>query len=442
MKKTSKNGINMTELLSAIEELEKTENISAEFLLESLVIALEAAYKENYETEEEVVVEIDEENKELQLKVVKEVVDEIDEENSEKQILLEDAKKIEKSAKVGDTIKIVINPKDFGRIAAQKGKQIIIQKLREKEKELKFDEYTTKTGEIITGLVQKAEGGTVVLDLGNIEGIMPLREQVQSESYFVNQRLRVYVNEVRHGHKGDVQVVVSRSTPDMVKRLFEYEIPEIDEGLIEIKSVSREAGNRSKVAVYSSNENIDPVGSCVGPKGIRIQNIVDELNGEKIDVVEWNETPSTFIASALLPAEILAIDIDEENRFAQVIVPDDQLSLAIGKSGLNVRLSVSLTKYKIDIKSESQFREIIEKMSKEETKNLEIDVLENDEDIDKLEEELEVNEKTEIDEDKTVKEQLVDELQKQNLISQEEVEETEEPKTEKTEEIEIEQVEE
>ena len=354
--------IDMKALLKAMDEIEKSENISKEFLLEALKAALEAAYKENYETEEDVKIIIDEKKGILNLVSEKKVVEKVEDEIHE--ITLEEAKKFDKKAKIGDIVEEIIKPKDFGRIAVQKGKQIIIQKLREKEKDVRFEEYNSKIGEIVLGSVQKV-GNVVVLDLGKLEGIMPQKEQSQVEEYRVNQKLRVYVQAVNRNEKGEVQVIVSRTSPEFVRKLFEYEIPEIAEGLIEIKSVSRDAGSRSKIAVYSKNENIDPVGSCVGQKGIRIKNIINELNGEKIDVVEWNEDPATYIASALLPASILAVDIHEEETFAQVIVPDDQLSLAIGKGGQNVRLAANLTFWKIDIKSESQFREIIEALQEQ-----------------------------------------------------------------------------
>ena len=225
-----------------------------------------------------------------------------------------------------------------------------------------------KKGEIVTGIIQKADGSAVILDLGKLEGIMPLKEQIPTEEYKVNDKIRGYVLDVEKGAKGNPQVIVSRSHPDFVRKLFEFEIPEIYEGLIEIKSISRDVGSRSKVAVYSTNPNIDPVGSCVGQKGVRIQNIINELNGEKIDVIEWNEDPAVYIAAALLPAQVLAVDVKEDEKFAQVIVQDDQLSLAIGKSGQNARLAARLTNWKIDIKSESQFREMLAKANSEEVK--------------------------------------------------------------------------
>ena len=355
--------INMRELLKAMEELEKEEGISQEYMKDALITALEAAYKENYGTEENVKIDIDK-NGDIIVFAEKTIVEKVEDEV--KEISLEEAKKKRKTSKVGDVVKVIIVPKDFGRIAVQKGKQIIVQKLREKEKEVRFNEYQEKKGEIITGIVQKAtEGKSVILDLGKLEGIMPVKEQVEKDKYAVNQKIRVYVQDIVKREKGDVQVIVSRRANDFLKRLFEYEIPEIDEGLIEVKSVSREPGVRSKVAVYSKNENIDPVGSCIGPKGLRIESIKKELRGEKIDVVEWSEDPAKLIAQALLPAEIMAIDINEETRFAQVIVADDQLTLAIGKKGQNVRLAVELTHWAIDIKGITEFKEMLEKGEKD-----------------------------------------------------------------------------
>ena len=355
--------INMRELLKAMEKLEKEEGISQEYMKNALITALEAAYKENYGTEENVKIDIDK-NGDIIVFAEKTIVEKVEDEV--KEISLEEAKKKRKTSKVGDVVKVIIVPKDFGRIAVQKGKQIIVQKLREKEKEVRFNEYQEKKGEIITGIVQKAtEGKSVILDLGKLEGIMPVKEQVEKDKYAVNQKIRVYVQDIVKREKGDVQVIVSRRANDFLKRLFEYEIPEIDEGLIEVKSVSREPGVRSKVAVYSKNENIDPVGSCIGPKGLRIESIKKELRGEKIDVVEWSEDPAKLIAQALLPAEIMAIDINEETRFAQVIVADDQLTLAIGKKGQNVRLAVELTHWAIDIKGITEFKEMIEKGEKD-----------------------------------------------------------------------------
>lgn len=354
------------ELLNAMEELEKEKGISKEYLLESLEASLVTAYKKNYDSADNVKVNINEKTGQIKVYAVKNVVEIVEDEKIE--ILLEDAKKISKRAQIGETIDIEIIPKNFGRIAAQTAKQVVIQKIREAEREFVFAEFDKRKGEILTGIIQKADENVVIIDLGKLEGIMPQKEQVPTEKYKVNEKIRAYVMDVTKGVKGNPQVIISRSHPDFVRKLFEFEIPEIYEGVIEIKSVSRDAGSRSKVAVYSPNENIDPVGSCVGQKGIRIQNIISELNGEKIDVIEWNEDPAIFISAALLPAKVLAVDIKEEKE-AQVIVPDDQLSLAIGKAGQNARLAARLTGWKIDIKSESQFREMLEKMQEDEEKN-------------------------------------------------------------------------
>ena len=341
--------IDVKELISAMEELEKERGIKKEYLIESLEAALVTAYKKNFDSVDNVRVEINSVTGEIHIYSIMEVT-----EVSEDPLLeigLKDAQKINPDVKIGDTVDIEIKPKDFGRIAAQTAKQVVVQKIREAERELIYTEYNDKKGEIVSGLVQKADGGAIIVDLGKLEGIMPPKEQISTEHYKVNDKIRGYVVSVEKGEKGNPQVIISRSHPEFVRRLFEFEIPEIYEGLIEIKSVSRDAGSRSKVAVYSKNENIDPVGSCVGQKGIRIQNIINELNGEKIDVIEWSEDPSTYIAASLLPAEVLAVDIveDEEGeKFAQVIVPDDQLSLAIGKSGQNARLAAKLTDWRIE----------------------------------------------------------------------------------------------
>ena len=350
--------IDMKELLVAMKELEEERGIKKEYLMESLEMALVTAYKRNFDSADNVKVVIDRETGDTHVYASKTVVESVKDEYIE--ISLEDARKKSKKYDIGDIVDIEIIPKNFGRIAAQTAKQVVVQKIREAEREIVYTEFNDKKGEIVTGLIQKADGNIVVLDLGRLEGVMPLKEQIPTENYKVNDKIKGYVLEVEKGIKGNPQVIVSRSHPDFVRRLFEFEIPEIYEGLIEIKNISRDAGSRSKVAVYSTNENIDPVGSCVGQKGVRIQNIINELNGEKIDVIEWNEDPAIFIAAALLPAQVLAVDVKEEEKFAQVIVPDDQLSLAIGKSGQNARLAAKLTNWKIDIKSESQFRKMLE----------------------------------------------------------------------------------
>ena len=355
--KIQNNEIDTEELLEAMDELEKENGIDKKILQESIEQALVIAYKKNFDcNDENIKIVLDDEKnsgKKMHVYQEKTVVDKVEDDKQE--ISLEDAKKYDKNTKVGNVINIELIPKEFGRIAAQTARQIVTQKIREASRNVIFNTFADKKGEIITGLVQKNNGNAVVLDLGKIEGIMPKREQIPGEKYEVNDKIKACIISV-------------------VRRLFEIEIPEIYEGVIEIKSISREAGSRSKVAVYSPNPNIDPVGSCVGQKGIRIQNIINELNGEKIDVIEWNEDPSIFISAALLPAQVLAVDIKEDEKFAEVIVPDDQLSLAIGKAGQNAKLAARLTSWKIDIKSESQFREIIAKKQEEEANSVEEEI--------------------------------------------------------------------
>ena len=351
------------ELILALEELEKEKGIKKEELLESIRTALVTAYKRNFDALENVDVRIDEKTGETHVYSIKEVMERANDDALE--ISLEEARKINNQLNLGDSVAVEIVPRDFGRIAAQTAKQVIIQKLRETERNMVFNEYNERKGEIVSGLIQKADKHIVVMDLGKLEGIMLAKDQIPTESYHVNDKIKGYVVDVERGEKGVPQAIISRTHPDFVRKLLEFEIPEIYEGLIEIKSVSRDPGLRSKVAVYSPDENIDPVGSCVGQKGIRIQNVINELHGEKIDVIEWNADPSIFISSALLPAQIMAVDIKEEEKFAQVIVPDDQLSLAIGKAGQNARLAAKLTGWKIDIKSETQFREMLAKKAEE-----------------------------------------------------------------------------
>ena len=367
--KTNNQAINSSELITAMDELEKEKGIKKEYLLEAIETALVTAYKRNFDSAENVKITMDKETGEIHVYAEKDIVEKPEDvENDKLQICLEDARKINKKLEVGDKAEIEQVPKNFGRIAAQTAKQVIVQKIREASRNFIFDEFNERKGEIVSGIVQKADGGIVVLDLGKIEGVMPVKEQIPTEKYKVNDKIRGYVLDVEKGIKGAPQVIISRANNDFVRKLFELEIPEIYEGLIEIKSVSRDPGNRCKVAVYSQNENIDPVGSCVGQKGIRIQNIINELNGEKIDVIEWSEDPAIYISAALLPAEVMAVDVKPEEKFAQVIVRDDQLSLAIGKAGQNARLAARLTNWKIDIKSESQFREMLSKLNEENEK--------------------------------------------------------------------------
>ena len=349
--------IDNKELILALEELEKEKGMNKDYVLDAIETALVTAYKRNFNSLENVKVVMDRKTGATHIYSVRNVVKKV--ENPETEITEKEALKINPDLKEGDTIDTEIVPRNFGRIAAQTAKQVIIQKLREMERELVYNEFNDRKGEIVSGIIQKADKNIVVMDLGKLEGVMPTKEQIPTEHYKVNDKIKGYVLDVEKGSKGAPQVIVSRSHPDFVRKLLEFEIPEIYEGVIEIKSVSRDPGYRSKVAVYSPDPNIDPVGSCVGQKGVRIQNVINELNGEKIDVIEWNEDPSIYIAASLLPAKILAVDIKEDEKFAQVIVPDDQLSLAIGKSGQNARLAARLTNWKIDIKSETQFRNML-----------------------------------------------------------------------------------
>ena len=379
MKKQAKEqAINNKELILALEELEKEKGIKKESLLESIETALVTAYKRNFDSLENVKVVMDEKTGATHVFSLRDVKKKV--ENPETEITVKEAQKINPDLAEGDVLETEIVPRNFGRIAAQTAKQVIIQKIREAEREIIYTNYNDRKGEIVSGLIQKADRNIVIMDLGKLEGVMPTKEQIPTEHYRVNDKIKGYVLDVEKGAKGDPQVIVSRSHPDFVRKLLEFEIPEIYEGVIEIKSISRDAGDRSKVAVYSPDPNIDPVGSCVGQKGVRIQNVINELNGEKIDVIEWNEDPSIYIASALLPAQILAVDIKEEEKFAQVIVPDNQLSLAIGKSGQNVRLAARLTNWKIDIKSETQFREMLMKANQE-SEETTAEVEENQEEV-------------------------------------------------------------
>ena len=336
--------IDNKELILALEDLEKEKGIKKEYLLESIESALVTAYKRNFDSSENVKVVMDRKTGATYVYSVKQVVEKVN--NSVQEISLTDAKKINKTLEIGDSVEVEIIPKNFGRIAAQTAKQVIVQKIREAEREIIFTEYSDKIGEIVSGPIQKADKGIVVMDLGRVEGIMPLKEQIPTENYNVNDKIKACVISVDKGEKGAPQVIVSRSHPDFVRKLLEFEIPEIYEGIIEIKSVSRDPGKRSKIAVYSQDSNIDPVGSCVGQRGIRIQNVINELHGEKIDVIEWSPDISIFIAAALLPAKIMAVDSKEDEKFAQVIVPDDQLSLAIRKS--RAKCEIGSKTYKLE----------------------------------------------------------------------------------------------
>ena len=340
------------EFIEAIEALEKEKDISKDILIEAIESALVSAYKKNYGTSQNVRVNIDREEGDIDVFMRKDVVEEVEDDMVE--ISLEDALEIDPRYEVGDVVEYQVTPRDFGRIAAQTAKQVVVQRIREAERGMIFDDYITRQGEIITGTVQRISNETLFINMGKAEGILAATERVPGEKYEINDRIKVYIMDVKKTTKGP-QVFLSRSHPGLVKRLFELEVPEIEEGIVEIKSIAREAGSRTKIAVYTEDENVDPVEACVGTRGSRVQNIVDELFGEKIDIITWSDDPEELISNVLSPAKVEKVIIDEEEKAATVIVPDYQLSLAIGKEGQNVRLAAKLCGWKIDIKSHTQY---------------------------------------------------------------------------------------
>lgn len=339
------------EFIEALEDLEKEKGIAMEVLLEAIEAALISAYKRNFGSLQNVRVQIERTTGEVKVYARKTVVEEVLDPRAD--ISVEDARKIDPRYDLEDIVEIEVTPRDFGRIAAQTAKQVVVQRIREAERGLIYEEFANREGDIVTGIVQRYEQKNVLIDLGKIEAVLQPSEQTNGEEYRTADRIKTYIIEVKKTTKGP-QVLVSRTHPGLLKRLFELEVPEIHDGVVELKGVAREAGSRSKIAVYSSDENIDPVGACVGPKGSRVQTVVNELRGEKIDIIRWNNEPAQFVASALSPAKVVSVDIYEEEKIARVVVPDYQLSLAIGKEGQNARLAAKLTGWKIDIKSESQ----------------------------------------------------------------------------------------
>lgn len=343
--------------MRALEQLEEEKGISREVIIEALEAALLSAYKKNFgQGAQNVRIEVDRETGEIRAYQIRTVVEEVTDPNT--QIALEEARVWDPTARVGDVVEVEVTPQGFGRIAAQTAKQVVVQRLREAERELVYKEFRDREGDIVTGIVQRIEKKNVYIDLGRIEAVLPPTEQIPRETYRQGQRIKAYVVEVRSVSRGGAQIVVSRTHPGLIKRLFELEVPEIVEGIVEIKAIAREAGGRTKIAVASRDRNVDAVGACVGPKGSRVQAIVDELHGEKIDIVPWSPDPVAFVANALSPAKVTNVEIDEETKTAYVIVPDNQLSLAIGREGQNARLAAKLTGWRIDIKSESQVKEI------------------------------------------------------------------------------------
>lgn len=348
------------ELVKAMQVLEEEKGISRQVIKEALESALALAYKKNYDQAQNVEVQFDENKGTIKVYSVKEVVE--TNYDSTLEISLEEALKINRAYEIGDKIKFEVTPKDFGRIATQTAKHVIMQRIREAERENIFEEFSQYVDEIMTGTVERQDHRFIYVNIGRVEAIMPLGEQITSEQFEPDQRIKVYVAKVDKTNKGP-QIVVSRAHNDFLRRLFEQEVPEIYDGTVEVMAIAREAGDRAKVAVRSRDKNIDPVGTCVGPRGQRVQAIVNELNGENMDIIEWNEDPVVFIQNALSPAQVLKVDFNEEAHACIVVVPDNQLSLAIGKRGQNARLAARLTTYKIDIKSESSYADYLEEQA-------------------------------------------------------------------------------
>ena len=351
-------GFNPAEIFAALALLEKERGIPQSFMMEKIVQALTTAYKRDHADVENVIVDVDEAHQNLKMFVQKNVVEEEDYVDPANEMPIEEAKRLSAKYEVGDIVNIPVDTVEFGRIAAGNGKQVIIQGLREAERGQVYDEFNSKQHEILTGVVTRVDprSGAVSLRIGSgseaTEAFLAPGEQVKGEAYLEGMRLRVYVVEVRRSTKGP-QVLISRTHPGLVKRLFELEVPEIYDGTVEVKSIAREAGSRTKLAVWSADPDVDPIGACVGPRGQRVNNIVEELKGEKVDIIKWSEEPAEYIAAALSPADVVSVAVREEGKACRVVVPDDQLSLAIGKEGQNARLAAKLTGWKIDIKPAS-----------------------------------------------------------------------------------------
>lgn len=347
------------ELIEAIKLLEKERGIDAEMLFEAIEESLVSAYKREFEarTTENIRAEVDRETGEMRVFLTKTVVEDVEDSNSE--MSLEEAKALSEDFELGDMMEYELRPQDFGRLAAQTAKNVINQKLCSAERERIQNEFSNRIGELSAGVIQRKDRREVIVDIGRAEAVLPYNEQVRTDGYNFNQRMKFYILKVDE-KKGRPIVYVSRSHPNLVRKLFEQEVPEISTGVVEIISVAREAGSRSKIAVASRDENVDSVGSCVGQRGLRVQAVMDELMGEKIDIIEWSPDVADFISNALSPAKVIRVDINEEDKAARVVVPDHQLSLAIGREGQNARLAARLTGWKIDIKSEAQYRAVLE----------------------------------------------------------------------------------
>ena len=346
------------DFFEAIEDIEKEKGIPRDYMYDKIKQAMLAAFRrDNPECEDNVEIVLEEENKRIEMNILKTVVDEVQDPTHE--INLEAAKKLSRRLKLGDTVHVPVETKKFGRIAAQAAKQVIIQGIREAERGIIYEEFTSKEHELLTGVVSHIDprNGSVSIDISSnsevTKAMLSANERIKTEAIREGDRIKVYVVEVRNSTRGP-QVLISRTHPGLVKRLFEMEVPEIYDGTVEIKSIAREAGSRTKMAVWSADENVDPIGACVGPKGGRVASIVDELNGEKIDIIKYSEDPEEYIAAALSPSEVVSVTMQEDGKSCRVIVPDAQLSLAIGKEGQNARLAAKLTGFKIDIKPESE----------------------------------------------------------------------------------------
>lgn len=339
------------EFMDALNLIEKEKGIDKEIIFEAIEASLVSACKKNFGSGQNIKVVIDRETGNVACYAQKTVTDEIKDEQNE--ILLAAARVLNPNYTVGDVVDLEVTPRDFGRISAQTAKQVVVQKFREAEREILYNQYITKEREVVTSIVQRRDRRNIIVQMGKIDAVLASNEQIPGEQYNFMDRLKVYVLEVKQTTKGP-QIFVSRTHPELVKRLFEQEVPEVFDGTVEIKSIAREAGSRTKIAVYSKDKNVDALGACVGQNGYRVNVIVKELGGEKIDVINWSDDPKEFIAAALSPSKVLAVALNAEEQSAKIVVPDHQLSLAIGKEGQNARLSAKLTGWRIDIKSETQ----------------------------------------------------------------------------------------
>lgn len=399
------------EFIEALDEIEAERDVPKDVIIESICSALVSSYKKNYNTASNVDIDISisEDDGSVHVFNLKNVVEEVEDEATE--ISVENAQKYIANPSLGDVVKVEITPKDFGRIAAQTAKQVVIQKLKDAEREVIYNEYIDRENEIITGQINRIRANSCYVDLGRLEGVLPSVEQSMNETYTVGDKLKMLITEVKKTGKG-AQIVLSRSHPNLVRKLFELEVPEISEGTVEIFHVAREAGSRSKIAIFSRDPDVDPLGACVGFQGTRVRNVVNELNGEKIDIIIWSNDMSVFIKNALAPATVTEVFIDEEEHSSVVFVPEDQLSLAIGKEGQNARLAARLTGWKIDIKSKLEFDSL------------------SQEDIDEIlsinEEELPVEEVSEIEENSVVEDADEDKDQVSEEISENDEEVSEE----------------